>query len=87
MLQVNNSRRQFSEAIPDDVRGLAYVQNHPVVVDGHEWAFDAVNEVWFERLDHLRLRQAWFADRPVAATAGFMSPTERWSMFVLESPL
>jgi hypothetical protein len=45
-----------------------------------------VNEVWFERLDHLRLRQAWFADRPAAAT-GFMSPTERWSMFVRESPL
>lgn len=80
--------RLGADAIPDEVRGLAYVQNHPVPVDDHEWPFDAVNEVWFERLDHLRLRQAWFTDRPTAAaTKGFMARGRTWSMFLRESPV
>ena len=50
---------------PTTCAGLAYVQNHPVPLDdGHEWPFDAVNEVWFERVDDLRRRAAWFAARP-----------------------
>lgn len=82
------SGRLGGEVIPDEVRGLAYVQNHPVPapVGGPEWPFDAVNEVWFERLDHLRRRGEWFAARP-DATPDFMSPTETWSMFVRETPL
>jgi hypothetical protein len=83
--------RLGAEPIPDEVRGLAYVQNHPVPLDGHEWPFDAVNEVWFERLDHLRQRGAWFAPRQEAALRSdaqpFMSPTATWSMFVRESPV
>ena len=31
--------------IPADVRGLAYIQNHPLPRAGGEWAYDAVNEV------------------------------------------
>jgi hypothetical protein len=79
-----------TEEIPAEVRGLAYVQNHPVPLDDG-WFLDAVNEVWFERLDDLRRRGAWFAARQEAAlrsgAASFMSPTETWSMFVRESPL
>jgi len=46
--------------IPDDVRGLAYVQNHPHQAPV-EPAYDAVNEVYFEDLDGLRRRVDWFA--------------------------
>jgi hypothetical protein len=52
-------------AIPDRARGQAYVQNHPrprAEGDG-EWAYDAVNEVYFDRLDDLVGRIAWFDDR------------------------
>jgi hypothetical protein len=69
--------------IPEDVRGLAYVQDHPVPVEGREWPLDAVNEVTFERLDDLRRRRDWFAARPDAA-GDLMSPTEVWSLFVRE---
>jgi hypothetical protein len=83
--------RLGGEEIPAEVRGLAYVQNHPVPLDGHEWPFDAVNEVWFERLDHLLQRRAWFAARQDAAlraqAGSFMSPTQVWSMFLGEVPL
>ena len=80
--------RLGGEQIPEDVRGSAYVQNHPVRVDGHDWPFDAVNEVYVERLDELRRRSAWMAARQDRArradTAPFMSPTETWSMCLRE---
>jgi hypothetical protein len=58
--------RLGAEQIPDAVRGLAYVQNHPVPLDGQEWPLDAVNEVYVEGLDQLRRREAWFAERRAA---------------------
>ena len=70
------------EVIPDDVQGQAYVQDHPV---GDEVAFDAVNEVWFERLDDLRRRAAWFAARPVPTD--LMSAAECWSLHLREERL
>jgi hypothetical protein len=80
--------RLGGQQIPDDVRGSAYVQNHPVRVDGHDWPFDAVNEVYVERLDDLRRRAAWMAARQDAALRSdavrFMSPTETWSMCLRE---
>ena len=83
--------RLGGERIPDEVRGQAYVQNHPVPLDGHEWPLDAVNEVYFDRLDHLHQRAAWFAARQQAALRSdappFMSPTATWSMLVRESVL
>lgn len=83
--------RLGDEEIPGDVRGLAYIQNHPVPVTGHVWPLDAVNEVYVERADHLVRRASWFAARQEAAlrtgAESFMSPTETWSMFVQESPL
>lgn len=48
--------------IPDDVRGGAYVQNHPRPRATGEWAYDAVNEVSFDDVEGLRTRVAWFAD-------------------------
>ncbi len=46
--------------IPGDVLGVAYVQDHPLPRDGVDWAYDAVNEVYFEDLDGLRRREQWF---------------------------
>jgi hypothetical protein len=56
--------RLGGEAIPADVRGLAYVQDHPIAPDP---PVDAINEVWFDDLDALRRRAAWFAARPIPA--------------------
>ncbi len=56
--------RLGGDRIPDDLRGLAYVQNHP---RGGDPPLDAVNEVWFDRLDDVRRRAEWFAARPVPA--------------------
>jgi len=48
--------------IPEEARGRAYVQNHPLPDAGAGWAYDAVNEVYFDDLDGLRGRIAWFAE-------------------------
>jgi hypothetical protein len=37
------------------------VQNHPLPTTGADWAYDAVNEVYFDDLAGLRTRIAWFA--------------------------
>jgi hypothetical protein len=71
--------RLGADRIPDDVRGQAYVQDHPV---GDDPPLDAINEVWFDRLDALRRRAAWFADRPVPAH--LMSPADCWSVCLRE---
>ena len=60
--RVQRSGRRDPLVIPDDVRGRAYVQNHPVPRDEGEWAYDAVNEVSFDDLDGLRTRVAWFRE-------------------------
>ncbi|CUU56814.1 hypothetical protein Ga0074812_10933 [Parafrankia irregularis] len=58
--------------IPAEVRGLAYIQNHPLLPAAAgtgagaeaeaDWAYDAVNEVYFDDLDGIRRRMAWFAE-------------------------
>ena len=48
--------------IPEDARGLAYVQNHPRPRPEGEWAYDALNEVYFDDLDSLRTRIEWFRE-------------------------
>jgi hypothetical protein len=87
----NHSGRLGDEEIPAGIRGLAYVQNHPIPHDGGEWPFDAVNEVYFERAEDLERRREYFAARQDAPTRSaadsFISPTERWSMFVEEWPV
>lgn len=54
--------------IPDAARGLAYVQNH--AVEG-EWTYDAVNEVWFDDVESLKVRGDWFAANPPTPDALF----------------
>ncbi len=49
-------------AIPERVQGLAYVQNHPVVRASGDWAYDAINEVYFDDPGALRERIAWFRE-------------------------
>jgi hypothetical protein len=46
-------------AIPDEARGLAYIQNWPQA-GRVEWAYDALNEVYFDDLDGLQARLAYF---------------------------
>ena len=72
--------RLGGDRIPDDLRGSAYVQDHP---SGDDPPFDALNEVWFDRLDDLRRRAEWFAARPVPAE--LMSPAECWSLYLREA--
>lgn len=47
-------------AIPAEVRGQAYLQNHPIA--GGDWPYDAINEVFFDDLASLERRIAWFRD-------------------------
>ena len=65
-----------SITIPDDVRGQAYVQNHPVP---GEWAYDAVTEVWFDDVEGLRKRVEFFRDAPRDELFG-----EHWFLAVRE---
>jgi hypothetical protein len=71
------------ERIPDDVRGVAYVQDHPV--GSGDPAYDAVNEVWFTDLAGLRGRAAWLAARPIPAD--LMDPTSCATLCLLEEPV
>lgn len=48
--------------IPDVARGHAYVQNHPRPRTTGEWAYDALNEVYFDDEDSLRTRIEWFRE-------------------------
>jgi hypothetical protein len=50
--------------IPAAARGLAYVQNHPVRVRDGSRAYDALNEVYFDDLEGVRNRMAFFAESP-----------------------
>jgi hypothetical protein len=51
-----------STPIPDEARGSAYVQNHPLLDVGTDWAYDAINEVYLDDLEGLDRRVAWFAE-------------------------
>ncbi|SEG83918.1 hypothetical protein SAMN04489712_116101 [Thermomonospora echinospora] len=48
--------------IPAEARGLAYVQSHPCPRTAGEWAYDALNEVYFEDPGGLRTRVEWFRE-------------------------
>ena len=97
------SREQFSErwsahagrvgttVIPEPVKGMAYVQNHPLVTarDG-EPAYDAVNEVYFTDLDGLAARVRWFADSASDPAPGGVEADlfqENWFLAVREELL
>jgi hypothetical protein len=46
--------------IPDQARGLAYVQNHPLASTPQPQPYDAVNEVYFDDEGSVRTRIEWF---------------------------
>jgi hypothetical protein len=48
--------------IPQIARGQAYAQNHPLPKPVGDWPYDALNEVYFDHLDGLRTRIAWFEE-------------------------
>lgn len=58
--QVRRAGAAEATAIPDAVRGRAYVQNHPWPRTAGEWAYDALNEVYFDDTESLRARIEWF---------------------------
>lgn len=68
-------------AIPEDVLGQAYVQNHPRPRSTGDWAYDAINEVYFDDLAHLEKRAAWFRENAPAPDGGLF----RDSCFLLAS--
>ena len=49
-----------SAPIPGAFRGLAYIQNHPRAMAGRDWAYDAVNEVYFDDAESLLARIEYF---------------------------
>lgn len=66
--------------IPDDARGCAYVQNHPLATG--EWAYDALNEVYFDDVAGLRTRIEWFRDNLRDQAADLVSRS--WFLAVRE---
>jgi hypothetical protein len=68
--------------IPDEARGQAYIQNHPCA----ESAYDAVNEVYFDDVEGLRMRIAWFRANSVGETADDLFG-QSWFVPVREHPI
>jgi hypothetical protein len=72
-------------SIPVEVRGRAYVQNHPRPRRSGEWPYDAINEVYLDSPDALERRIEWFrATLPAADRLLFRDP---WSIAVRETVL
>jgi hypothetical protein len=57
----NRAGKVGAVVIPDEARGLAYLQNHPVPRTDGEWPYDALNEVYFDDQAGLQARINWFA--------------------------
>jgi hypothetical protein len=72
--------------IPDAFRGLAYVQNHPLADDGREWAYDAIDEVYFDDAVSLLARIAYL-ERELAGGADSDLVRGSWSLAVSEDPI
>ena len=60
--RVRRTGENAATEIPADVRGSAYVQNRPRPRPSGEWAYDAVNEVYFDDVAGLRARVEWFGE-------------------------
>jgi hypothetical protein len=72
--------------IPEAFRGLAYVQNHPRVMAGRDWAYDAINEVYFDEVDSLLARIAYF-ERELTGQAESDLVGANWFLAVREEPV
>ncbi len=72
--------------IPDAFRGQAYIQNHPLVRAGRDWAYDAVNEVYFDNVDGLLARMGYFREN-LTDTAEEDLVSKGWFLAVREQPV
>lgn len=72
--------------IPDAFRGLAYIQNHPRVTAGQDWAYDAVNEVYFDDAESLLSRIEYF-ERELSDHGETDLISANWFLAVREEPL
>jgi hypothetical protein len=72
--------------IPEAFRGLAYIQNHPRVMAGRDWAYDAVNEVYFDEPESLLARIAYF-ERELADRGEDDLVGANWFLAVRERPV
>ncbi|MGH3252068.1 MAG: hypothetical protein ACRDOI_38475 [Trebonia sp.] len=72
--------------IPDAFRGLAYVQNHPRVSAGRDWAYDAVNEVYFADTESLLARIEYF-ERELGDRGEDDLISANWFLAVREEPV
>jgi hypothetical protein len=83
--------RMGATAIPSDLLGNAYVQNHVVPLDGREWPYDAINEVWFEDRHALERRFEYFRTRREAAaqsvTRGLFHPDIQFDLVIADHTL
>jgi hypothetical protein len=62
------ARLTVATALLDVDPDQAYIQNHPLVMPVRDWAYDAVNEVYFDDVDGLLARMG---------TSGRTSPRPR----------
>jgi hypothetical protein len=72
--------------IPEAFRGLAYIQNHPRAMAGRDWAYDAINEVYFDEADSLLARIAYF-ERELTDSAESDLVSANWFLAVREEPV
>jgi hypothetical protein len=75
-----------SAPIPEAFRGLAYVQNHPRATPGRDWAYDAVNEVYFDDTESLLARIGYF-ERELSDRGEDDLISANWFLAVREEPL
>ena len=82
------SRRRHSHVQwrPEEYRGRAYLQNHPRIMAGRDWAYDAINEVYFDDADGLLARIAYF-ERELAGQAENDLVGANWFLAVREEPV
>jgi hypothetical protein len=83
---VSRARASGDLVIRDDVRGSAYVQDHPLLRDDGAWAYDAINEAYFDDPDGLRRRAMWFEEN-VGREAQQELVGDRWFLCVREDVL
>jgi hypothetical protein len=62
---IGNAGATAAITIPEAARGHAYVQNHPIAAASLQWAYDAVNEVYFDDLESMQKRIEFFREHDV----------------------
>ena len=72
--------------VPAAYRGLASVQNHPLVDAGRDWAYDAITEVYFDDADSLLARIAYLGREPAVGGDNDLVRAH-WSLAVSEDPI